>query len=250
MCGLSKIDYNGLLIWTPGNSITEGTGDGVSSAGGCGWRGIVRDMMFASEITPTWIGTQTGGHLCATCPENGLPLAHEGHPGFTCAMIQAGLAGWLASIGGTFDVAICEGGTNDLIFDQGHGTTTAQPAFDSLATALIALKPNARFFFSNLPPSPGLFTAPLGIGFAAHVAAKVAALQLAGVKAYLIDHFGGTTPNGTVDTLTQTFGFGGQDFNGTVHPAGPGGAVVTPNTYRGYPKMAMITYLTLVGATP
>lgn len=251
MCSQSQINFDALNIWEVGDSITEGAGDGVSEVGGCGWRALLRARLNLSSMSPVFLGTLTGGYLVATCPENGLAMAHDGHHGFTCPMIQAGLAGWLATIGGTFDVMLLMAGTNDLLQDQTNHTTLAQGNFDALLAAAVALRPTARFFVSNLPPSPGLFTAPLGIAFAAHVASQVAALAAGGTKAYLIDHFNGTTPNGTVDKLVQASGVSGQDFTqGTVHPAGPAGAAVPPQTFLGYPKMALITYLTMTWALP
>jgi len=256
VCGSSLINYNGVKIWSVGDSITRGVGDGISEVGGCGWRDLLERRFAASGITPVFIGSQTGGVNCATCPSNAVAMAHDGHDGYKCTRIQAEMDGWLAAIGGTFGVMIFEAGTNDLIADQANGTTLAQANFDACLAHSVALRPSARFFVSNLPPSPSLYSAPLGIAFAAHVAAKVATLRGAGIKAYLIDHFNGTTPNGTLATLRRHSGNSGEDFvgdavlNDGVHPSGPGGAVVPPDLWQGYPKMALITYLTMTWATP
>lgn len=250
MCGYSKIDFDSKIIWQVGDSITLGIGDGISNVGGCGWRGILQTKLAASGINPVFVGTLTGGYLMATCPENGLAMAHDGHSGFRCDQIQEQIGTWFAAIGGTFDDMILMAGTNDLLKDQLDGTSLAQGHFDALLADAVALKPASRFFVSNLPPSPGLFTpGSLGPAFAAHVAASVATYQAGGTNMHLIDHFNGTTPNGTVDQLLQTTGNSGEDFDsGTVHPAGPGG-VATPY-FQGYPKMALITYLTLTHTAP
>lgn len=250
MCDLSKIQYSGLIVWEVGDSITRGDADGVSEVGGCGWRALLRDSLAASGQTPVFVGTLTGGYLCATCPENGLALAHDGHTGFKCTDITADIGGWFTTIGGDFDVMILEAGTNDLLDDQAHGTSNAQGNFDTMLDTAIALNPTARFFVSNLPPSPGLNTAPLGQAFAAHVAAKVAEKAALGIKITLIDHFNGTTPNGSQPTLNQLVGPASvDDFStGGVHPSGPGGAPVPG--FEGYPKMGLITYLTMTHTAP
>lgn len=245
---ISQINFSGLRVWTVGDSIARGVADGVGELAGCGWRNLLAIAFATSKIFPIWVGTLNDGYGCTSCPENGAQPLHDcpsGDP--TCANLQASLAGWFAAIGG-FDVMILEAGTRDVENDALNHTNLAPAAFDSLLAACVALEPGARFFVSNLPPSPNILT--VGTTFAAHVASEVASYAGGGTKMVLVDHFNGIPPQGSSLTLDQTT-IGGNDFSsGNVHVAGPGGAVVSPPSYGGFPKMSAITYLTMTHAAP
>lgn len=178
-----------------GDSKTYGVTD---PPGSCG----PRDPMygnFISVVGGAFVGTLSGGAAggdgnLTPCPISGLPLASDGHSGFHCTDITAGIGGWYASVS-TPGCAVMYAGTNDLIAmatappDQGWNLDKFGVDFTAMMAAAIALNTKLPWFICNMDLMPALLAAvPTQLQQVnAFIGSVVKQYQRQGFPTYLID---------------------------------------------------------------
>ncbi|WP_163568056.1 SGNH/GDSL hydrolase family protein [Fodinicola feengrottensis] len=123
--------------------------------------------------------------------------AHEGHPDWTIAQLDAQLAGWLTTY--QPDVILLHAGTDDI---AGHSTAEqAAAALSTLVGHIVAARPTAQVFVGTLLATPNDVLNPQFVQFNKAVPGIVASK---GRNIHLVDMFPALTAADFADPLHPT----------------------------------------------